>query len=58
MKYWVSKEYVNSICKSLWHVWENGVIHSTCIDAFEDKSLADTYCNFLNKQNDIKTTRK
>lgn len=48
MKYWVSKEFVNETNTSLWHVWKKGITHSTCVDAFDDKSLADTYCKFLN----------
>lgn len=48
MKYWVSKEYVNEIKKSLWHVWETGVTHSICVDAFSDETLANSYCDYLN----------
>lgn len=53
-KYWVSKEYVSEIKKYLWHVWETGITHSKCIDAYDDKTLADTYCNYLNKNHDLK----
>lgn len=48
-KHWVSEEYVSEIKKSLFHVWQTGITHSVCIDAFEDESCATTYCNLLNK---------
>lgn len=47
-KFWISKEYVSEIKKHLWHVWKKGVTHSTCIDAFIEKDLAETYCKYLN----------
>lgn len=47
-KFWISKEYVAEIKKHLWHVWKTGVTHSECIDAFTEKSTAQTYCDYLN----------
>jgi hypothetical protein len=47
--YWISKEHVSETKENLWHVWESGITHSKCIDAFKDKSCAEDYCKFLNE---------
>lgn len=44
-KYWVSYQKESK----LWVVWETGITHSTAVDGFPNKDLAETYCNFLNK---------
>ncbi len=47
-EYWISLEYVPEIKRKLWHVYQGGWTDKICIDAFEDKEIAQTYCNFLN----------
>lgn len=44
-KYWVSNEGTSK--KPNFHVWENGITHSTCDSAYNDLSLAIARCNYL-----------
>ncbi len=47
--YHCSLEYVPELKRKLWHVRGRGYVHSFCAGAFDEKELAETYCNMLNK---------